>query len=268
MTGPETGTSRSGRGWAYAGVALGGCVSVAANVAATFIPPPDATAGWSPPVGGVVSAVCWPVLLLVAVELFARILWPAGWRWWLLRAAGLLPVAVIAAVVSYRHLSKLLRFYGEDPVTATLGPLAVDGLMVMATGALLAARGTREHRAPVATRSGSAGSPERRRVRTAPAPTGLAAPRRGGTRSPQRTDADLVDVLKRVKRDRDGTVPVRRAAKALGTGPDRARRLLRDAGLLRVPPAVPDPPVRATPTRDLIATMDPPPIDVQESDVR
>ncbi|MFE9204265.1 hypothetical protein [Micromonospora sp. NPDC007230] len=44
----------------------------------------------------------------------------------------------MAALVSYRHLSGLLGHYGEDAVTVTVGPLAVDGLMLMATGALLA----------------------------------------------------------------------------------------------------------------------------------
>src|SRR5690606_65095 len=47
-------------------------------------------------------------------------------------------VASVAAVVSYRHLSGLLSHYGEDPLTVAIGPLAVDGLMVVATGALLA----------------------------------------------------------------------------------------------------------------------------------
>ncbi|MEU8327266.1 DUF2637 domain-containing protein [Micromonospora sp. NPDC048839] len=48
------------------------------------------------------------------------------------------------------------------------------------------------------------------------------------------TDEELLAVLgdaKRVPRDEDGTVPVRRAAAALGTGPDRARRLLDHLGL-------------------------------------
>jgi hypothetical protein len=45
---------------------------------------------------------------------------------------------LVAATVSYRHLSGLLHFYGEEAITATIGPLAVDGLMVMATAALLA----------------------------------------------------------------------------------------------------------------------------------
>jgi len=86
----------------------------------------------------VVGAVFWPFALFVAVEIFARILWPAGRRWTALRFLGLLPVALVAAVVSYRHLSGLLAFYREDALTATIGPLAVDGLMVMATGALIA----------------------------------------------------------------------------------------------------------------------------------
>jgi hypothetical protein len=63
------------------------------------------------------------------------------------------------------------------------------------------------------------------------APTGL-----GRVRRQARTDAELTDVLAAVERDEDGTVPVRRAARALGCGPDRARRLLRESGLLRATP--------------------------------
>lgn len=48
-----------------------------------------------------------------------------------------------------------------------------------------------------------------------------------------RTDAQLLDVLAGVERNDDGTVPVRRAARALECGPDRARRLLTEAGLLK-----------------------------------
>jgi hypothetical protein len=128
----------TGRMWAYVGAGLGGVVSIAANVAHSYVPPADAGADWSPQTGAVVGAVFWPVSLFVAVEILARITWPAGRRWTLLRFGGLLPVAVVAAVVSYKHLAGLLAFYGEDTLTATIGPLAVDGLMVMATGALLA----------------------------------------------------------------------------------------------------------------------------------
>ncbi len=130
----------NGRGWAYAGAVLGGAVSVAANVAHSYVPPaegwPADTAG--PELGAVAAAVFWPVALLVAVEILARIAWPEGWRWTAVRFGGLLPVALVAAFVSYQHLSGLLAHYREDPVTAHVGPLAVDGLMVLATAALLA----------------------------------------------------------------------------------------------------------------------------------
>jgi DNA-binding CsgD family transcriptional regulator len=135
----------SNRSWAYGGALLGGAVSIAANVAHSYVPPIHATAGWQPPTGAVVSAIFWPLALFVAIEILARTVWPSGRRWAALRFLGLLPVAVVAAVVSYRHLSGLLAFYREDGLTAVIGPLAVDGLMVMATGALIAAG---RHRTP------------------------------------------------------------------------------------------------------------------------
>lgn len=127
-----------GRGWAYIGLSVGGTVSVAANVAHSYVPPTGAEVGWSPPAGSVIGAVFWPVALFVAVEILARINWPVGKRWVVLRYAGLLPVALVAAVVSYQHLSGLLSYYREEKLTSIVGPLAVDGLMVMATGALIA----------------------------------------------------------------------------------------------------------------------------------
>ena len=128
----------NGRRWAYLGATLGGTVSIAANIAHSYVPPAGVTAQWSPRAGAVVGAVFWPVALFVATEILTRVAWPSGRVWWLLRWAGMLPVAAVAALVSYRHLSGLLAFYGEEPVVCVLGPLAVDGLMVMATGAILA----------------------------------------------------------------------------------------------------------------------------------
>jgi hypothetical protein len=128
----------SGRRWAYAGAGLGAAVSVAANVAHSYVPPPGAAAGWTPHAGSVGLSAFWPIAVLVAVEILARVSWPSGARWVALRWAGLVPVATVAAIVSYRHLAALLAFYGDDRITAGLGPLAVDGLMVMATGALIA----------------------------------------------------------------------------------------------------------------------------------
>lgn len=129
---------KNGKLWAYLGAAVGGTVSVAANVAHSFVPPDRTSSSWQPHFGAVVLAAFWPLALLLAVEVMARVAWPRELRWMLVRFVGVSPVAVVAAVVSYRHLSGLLDFYGEDGVTVALGPLAVDGLMVISTGALLA----------------------------------------------------------------------------------------------------------------------------------
>ncbi|GAB1641799.1 hypothetical protein [Krasilnikovia sp. MM14-A1259] len=128
---------RDGRNSAQLGALLGALVSVAANVAHSYIPPTGAPAGWSPKAGAVAFSIFWPVALAVVIEIAARVTWPHGWRYVFVRALGLLPVAVVAAVVSYRHLSGLLGYYGEDVVTQTFGPLAVDGLMLIATTAVI-----------------------------------------------------------------------------------------------------------------------------------
>jgi hypothetical protein len=136
---PQESVTRSrGKSWAYAGAIVGGAVSVAANVAHSFRPPKDSPAGWHPQLGAVMLAAFWPLALLLAVEVMVRVDWPRARRWTAVRFGGVTPVAIVAAIVSYRHLSGLLDWYGEDGVTVALGPLAVDGLMVVSTGALLA----------------------------------------------------------------------------------------------------------------------------------
>ncbi|MFI7431862.1 hypothetical protein ACIBPB_33355 [Micromonospora sp. NPDC049836] len=136
---------KNGRVYAYIGAFSGGAVSVAANIAHSFIAPDGAPADWTPEVGAVVSAIVWPLFLFIAIEILARTPWPAGWGWNLLRWVGLPPVALVAAFVSYRHLSGLLDHYNEETLVVWFGPLAVDGLMLMATSALLAT-GTRTTR--------------------------------------------------------------------------------------------------------------------------
>lgn len=151
----EDDSAVSGRGWAYAGMLVGAMVSTAANLAHSYIPPMIAPAWWPtgkawdrtqwhPQLGAVIGAVFWPIGLFLASELLVRITWPDGRRWVVLRFGGLLPVAAVAAIVSYKHLSALIGYYGEDYLTAHIGPLAVDGLMVMATGALVATSGHRQ----------------------------------------------------------------------------------------------------------------------------
>ena len=49
----------TGRSWAYVGVVVGAGVSVLANVAHSYVPPPHALTGWVPEAGAVV-ATCTP----------------------------------------------------------------------------------------------------------------------------------------------------------------------------------------------------------------
>lgn len=176
----DSDSTKDGRAWAYLGAILGGAVSVAANVAHSYVPPATGRddraltlqqlADWAPHPGAVASSVFWPVFLFVGIEILARYDWPEGRRWLALRYLGLVPVMVVAAVVSYRHMSGLLAFYGEDPLTVAIGPLAVDGLMAMATGALIAS-GTRR-KARRATRTAT---PAPVRVPVAPVAAATAA---------------------------------------------------------------------------------------------
>jgi len=228
--------------------------SIAANVAHSFIQPAGTVGRWSPPVGAIIAAGFWPLALVISIEVISRVRWPGRWYWPLVRFGGLATVAVIAAIISYRHLSGLLRAYREDRLSATIGPLAVDGLMVICSAALLAIganqRATPDTNAtatpapaPTDTETATADPPDNGTPEGTATPpdagSGVPAsgPGRTGARTarprPARTDAQLLAALAQVPRDADGTVPVRRAAAALSTGPDRARRLLADAGLLR-----------------------------------
>jgi hypothetical protein len=198
----ESVTRGRGKSWAYAGAIVGGAVSVAANVAHSFRPPKDSPADWSPQLGAVALAAFWPMALLLAVEVMVRVDWPRARRWTAVRFGGVTPVAIVAAIVSYRHLSGLLDWYGEDGVTVALGPLAVDGLMVVSTGALLA----------LASRIGS----------------GMAVPRQADASD----GASASDALDRIASDAS-VAPIasdaldrgwHRRSHSMGVGVDRVRR--------------------------------------------
>jgi hypothetical protein len=116
---------------------------------------------------------------------------------------------------------------------------------------------------PTTTTTAPAGPPAVPPVRTGQGSTGRTGTpppartaRRAGTRTagrrPARTDAELTAALAGLPREPDGTVPIRRATAALGCGPDRARRLLAAADLLRTtdPSTPPAEPAAATTTSD------------------
>jgi hypothetical protein len=82
-------------------------------------------------------------------------------------------------------------------------------------------------------------------------PTSSRTGGRTGSRRPTRavrTDVELTAALRGLPREPDGTVPIRRATAALGCGPDRARRLLAAADLLRTPNTASAEPPPAPPT--------------------
>jgi hypothetical protein len=220
-----------GREWAYLGAAVGAAVSEAANVSHSYVPPTHAPPHWTPPFGSVVGAAFWPFALLVAIEVFARVRWPDGMRWTLVRFGGLLPVAAVAAVVSYRHMSGLLGHYGEDGLTATIGPLAVDGLMVMATGALIAT---------AAPRRAILEAPEPVRVPVeAPVPVKPAAkpvrPRSRKSGKVVKTDEELIPALRQLITETGGVPGMRRMATILGVAERRLPGLLDQVNGTQVP---------------------------------
>jgi DNA-binding CsgD family transcriptional regulator len=217
----------AGRRWAYVGALLGAGVSVAANVAHSYVPPDEASASWSPHAGAVAEAVFWPVALLVAIEVLARVAWPQAVRWTVIRFGGLGPVAGVAAVVSYRHLSALLAYYGEDRITSAVGPLAVDGLMVMATGALLATRLTTSSDRTCATRASDSRPSRGERMsgdRTSPAerPDNVTtSPQRG---RPVQSRVSATDTEPQVAALRDKGLSTRQIAAELAVSERTVRR--------------------------------------------
>lgn len=159
--------ARSRGQWsAWAAFGAGISVSVAANVAHTWYPPAAVLAAWRaahgpavawrPGLVAQIAAAWWPVALLLCIEIVTRVQWQPGRRWAAARYGGTGVVAVVAAVVSYRHMAGLLAATGEDGVTAHLGPLAVDGLMVVASVALLSIATQHRHAAPAGPTSGPA----------------------------------------------------------------------------------------------------------------
>jgi hypothetical protein len=193
---------------------------VAANIAHALIPA-------NRHAGAVLGAAFWPLALVIALEILTRVEWPDSRRWDVLRWGGLLPVALVAAIVSYRHLSGLLAYWGEDAVTVAIGPLVVDGLMVLASGALLVEPATRRA--------------ARRKPATAPAPVAaqpvtpaVERPRTARTRPVVAAPADLHAVGRQVAADLAAqSAPLTRKALVQGlrergipVGTDKATQLL------------------------------------------
>ena len=123
---------------AWVGFALGSLVSVAGNWLHAWLPASEHPANWSPTLATQVGAAVWPVALLVAVEVLSRTPWPGGRAWGIVRIGGVGVVAAGSAVISYGHIHAVLKSWGYDNLGAGVGPLVIDGLMVISGFALLA----------------------------------------------------------------------------------------------------------------------------------
>ncbi|WP_410662431.1 DUF2637 domain-containing protein [Amycolatopsis sp. lyj-84] len=134
----STPATAGGRFVAWAGFVFGSVMSIAANVLHVWLPAPHEPPGWVPGIAPQVGAAVWPVGLMLAVEALSRIPWPKGMLWGLARYGGAGAVAVGSAVISYGHLRGLMLAWQYDPVAAAVGPLVLDGLMVVCGFALLA----------------------------------------------------------------------------------------------------------------------------------
>jgi hypothetical protein len=123
---------------AWLGFVFGSVMSVAANVLHAWLPAEERPAGWSPGIAPQVGSAVWPIGLLLSVEVLSRVHWAPGVWWALARYGGAGTVAVGSAVISYGHLHEVLIAWDYGPLGAAVGPLVLDGLMVVSGFALLA----------------------------------------------------------------------------------------------------------------------------------
>ena len=123
---------------AWLGFVFGSVMSVAANVLHAWLPADEQPAGWSPGIAPQVGSAVWPIGLLLSVEVLSRVRWAPGFWWALARYGGAGTVAVGSAVISYGHLHEVLIAWDYGPLGAAVGPLVLDGLMVVSGFALLA----------------------------------------------------------------------------------------------------------------------------------
>lgn len=128
-------TNVSARRWGRGGLAFGAALSLMGNVAHTCLVTSHISLWLRLPL-----AVVWPVALFVGIEILVRVVWRRKFIDIAGRFLLIVPVSAVAAVVSYQHLHALMRLAGEDGFSALIGPLAVDGLMLGSTVALLAIR--------------------------------------------------------------------------------------------------------------------------------
>jgi hypothetical protein len=137
----ETLGQRVSRLWtdsiAYVALLVSAGLSLAGNVVDTFRvrgPETDTLDIW--------LAITWPGLVVLMVHLFVSGRWLGlRWHFQVLRWVGCLGIMGMAMVGSWLHLNELLVSRDQPAILAVGGPLAIDGLAIMATALILAGRG-------------------------------------------------------------------------------------------------------------------------------
>jgi hypothetical protein len=127
---------------AWTGFVFGSVISIAANVLHTWLPATHMPPGWSPGIAPQIGAAVWPIGLLISVEVLSRVTWRDGVLWRLARYGGAGTVALGSGVISYGHLRDVLLAWGYGHPGADVGPLVLDGLMIVSGFALLAMSGS------------------------------------------------------------------------------------------------------------------------------
>lgn len=122
---------------AYVSLGVGAGLSMAGNLADTYR---TRGAGQVDALDKIL-ALAWPALVILAIEMFVSERWKRSamfqiWRW-----TGCLAIGSMAMVASWTHLHDLLASRGQLAIVAILGPLAIDGMVIMATGLILSSRG-------------------------------------------------------------------------------------------------------------------------------
>jgi hypothetical protein len=120
--------------WTRATLVVGIIASITGNVADVVTAETEISLALRVP-----QAVFWPAALFLAIEVLIRVPWSAS----SLSRIGrpfLLSVAIPTAITSFLHLHDLMIKSGEPGLAQLTGPLAIDGLMLGATIALLVIR--------------------------------------------------------------------------------------------------------------------------------
>lgn len=112
-------------------------VSILFNVMDAMIPTPGVPQGWAPSIGAIFGAAIWPVLLIISVELMSRTGWPDTVFARIVRYGLMGAVAVFAATISYQHIREVLLSWRYNELSSNVGPLALDGVMVLAGYAMV-----------------------------------------------------------------------------------------------------------------------------------